>query len=90
MDVTIIPDVEIDLLLSTVDEAIDLARANRAEDGYRELQYGFDRAQALASTGCSEEWVPLLINLYQECVTNYCFRYQVNPKGLHSAGGEVP
>ena len=70
-----LPALEIDLLLTTVDEALDLALANRPEDGAAELAYGLDRAKTFLETG--EAFGPELVKRWQTAVRNYCFKYRV-------------
>jgi len=68
-------DLEIDLFLCTVDEALDLAFARRPEEGAKELRYGLERARAALLAG--EEWAPEMTERYRLALTNYCFRYRV-------------
>ncbi|MCA1595722.1 MAG: hypothetical protein LC772_04785 [Chloroflexi bacterium] len=72
-----IPDVEIDLLLNTVDEALALALARRPEDGAAEILYGVNRAKTFCELG--EPRAPGLLQRYRTAYTNFCFRYRVRP-----------
>ena len=74
-DESTLPGLEIDLFLTTVDEAMDLALANRAEDGAAELAYGLDRANTFLESG--EAFGPELVRRWQTALWNFCFKYRV-------------
>ena len=53
-----IPDLEIDLLTNTVEEALSFAHEGNAARGYLELMYGLQRAREGVTEG---EWGPALV-----------------------------
>jgi hypothetical protein len=74
-----LPPLEIDLLLTTVDEALDLALANRPEDGAAELAYGLTRAETFLEAG--EPFALELVERWRTALRNFCFKYRVRPPG---------
>ncbi|MDQ2733051.1 MAG: hypothetical protein M3Y56_15460 [Armatimonadota bacterium] len=75
-----LPQLEVSLLLNSVDEALDLALSRRAEDGARELRYGLDRARA-ALDDC-EPWAPEMVERWSRALTQYCFQHRITPKDI--------
>ena len=76
---TPIPDFELDLLGNAVDAAIGLAAQGRIADGYGELSYGLERAQAAREEG--EEWAEGPVTRYRLALDNYCESYGVARSG---------
>ena len=68
-----IPDLELDLLINSIDRAVALAVMHRVADGYCELEHGLERAQAARDDG--EEWADLLVTRYRIALDNFCESY---------------
>jgi len=69
---TELPELEIDLLTNTVEEALSLAREGRSYHGYLELLYGLERARK----GVAEaEWGPALALRWHHALTEYTGRW---------------
>ena len=70
-----IPDHELALLCNTVDAAIGLAAQGRIADGYAELSYGLERAQA--ARGAGAVWAGELVTRYRLALDNSSESYGV-------------
>jgi hypothetical protein len=70
-----LPDTEIDTLLTLVDDAIALAAAGQLADGYLLLLAGLHYAEAQREEG--EPWAEELVERYRLAVENYCTGYGV-------------
>ena len=67
-----IPDLELDLLTNTVEEALSLAHERRPERGYLELSYGLQRAREGVTEG---EWGPALVLRWHAACRNYARKH---------------
>lgn len=68
MTSTELPDVEIDLLTTTVDLALERAGQGLPHHGYLELLYGLERARAAVA---EEEWGPGLALRWAHALAEY-------------------
>ena len=73
----ILPAVEIDLILNTVQKAITLAHDQRPEEGAAELARGKDRVTAALRAG--KPWAAEMVQSWREALANYCFQHRVRP-----------
>lgn len=74
---TSLPPAEIDTLLMTVAEAIDLAHTGEIQPAYRALQPGLARAEELADEADAPGWTWELVRRYREAVAQYEETYRV-------------
>jgi hypothetical protein len=68
-------EIEVDLLVNTVDEAVAHASVGRVAGGYEALVLGLSRARAAEEDG--EEWAAALVLRYRLALDNYCDSYGV-------------
>jgi hypothetical protein len=75
MGTTMLPDHEINTLILTVTEAVDLALAGEIADGYQALLAGLHRAEEIAEEGepCAEE----LVARWRRALDTYAKRWGV-------------
>ena|SRR5689334_6268925 len=72
-----LPDREIDLLTSSVLDAIELAVMGQTREGHERLLAGFQRAQGAHREGCP--WAGALVRRYEEALRSYAARYDYTP-----------
>jgi hypothetical protein len=70
-----LPDVEINTLVMTVDDTVGFAVEGKLVDGYTVLQAGLERAEDDKVAG--ELWADELIGRYRMALENYCASYGV-------------
>jgi hypothetical protein len=70
-----LPDHELDTLLITVTDAVDLARAGDVAEGYTALLAGLHRAKEVAAAG--EPWAGELVSRYREALENFAREWRV-------------
>ena len=70
-----IPDTELQLLLSMVERAYDLARNGDLADGHAQLVWGIQTARLCAREGA--DWANDLVERYREAIESYCDRWGV-------------
>ncbi|MDQ2731575.1 MAG: hypothetical protein M3Y56_07945 [Armatimonadota bacterium] len=79
-----IPQLEVSLLLNTVDQALDMVLSRRPIDGAKELHYGLRRMDAALED--SEPWAPEMIERWRTALTNYCFQHRIAIRDIESVG----
>jgi hypothetical protein len=70
-----LPDHELDTFLTTVTDAVDLARTGDVADGYTALLAGLHRAKEIAAEG--EPWGQEWVTRYRKALENFAREWRV-------------
>ena len=68
-----LPEREINLLVNTVAEAVEMASVLHVSEGHDRLRQGLRRAENELRAG--SPWAETLLDRYQEALRNYAARY---------------
>ena len=69
-----LPERELNLLVNTVTEAVEMASVMQVSEGHARLREGLRRAESSLRAG--SPWAEALLARYEEALRNYVARYE--------------